>query len=1034
MLKLVEVADLLTNELNSVGANYTPPYTFNIQSEVGANKNAADVQGILISGQPNLPSTSGVKNAIYNLSVNLTINAPTTNYNLKNIEDIVGEVATTLNGTMHEFENGNGMLTMSLTQTHGFKTSEGQGNIVPLGLQIQVNYTENAVVSGQKKWELLVDIDGVDTWLEIPFLSEGVSVKKYGKTSNIYGEYYQKTLLTSQMKTYHFTFLYDGTNPICTTLQKDMLEGDATKSYGLRYSDGVTYTGIDGDFYETRVSILGSGDTKSNKPNTATMEITFADVDDGTSAVKYELALIDSPFDNGTENTRAFNNQQEQKEWFANLISQGADYEEIPAPNINSLTLTNQIYINTRNYNLFDLLNKDYAIIKVTKPYDLSSESTYFYYWVSNAQVGMNNQVVYDLKIDSVQTLLFRDDLEIQGTYVQQGHTNRWIDNGDGTISFDGTINSKLFEREKLTDIAKRLVSREKLKYYTSSSDTNIRSIVNYLNTYVSCWCYVYLSEGDYTIRVDESTTKDVTLENAYIKYYDSGVVSKTINGANAILCFPIFKENTFVNILRGYYQLGSEYQYIYLSGAGFDELIKLNDQLLAKVRSIKLSVRPPFDYGLDINASNDIQFNLIQDETDTKQAILSCRGERPNQAGFVSNPYYGVSVLKAGYISTSGSYKYYSGVFYIRNDNCKPVGLTTNITMPQLTFNKANVVGDNKDIKYNPKINSEDYKSLVLTISGNQFEYPINKLNTTQPIFEYYEVLSPTVTKGILKYTGGKGNEIYGTTAYKNSFNGFVYSNDFTIALSVDEYSSFIANNKNFYTAFENKQSYANTKFWMQKGEKYAKNPLKIINPSSAVEDVFDAANHLIDLQYEATQQSLTLDNLKSAPEVLQNANGDAILTNAIAEFGIYVEIYEGLPHELQMANEIMFRDGFTYNLHDDVFNFINKGNNVRKYFNYVRAVLGNLNGTPMSNTIRQDLRQRFMQGIRFWHQDQIDYSKENYETWINIVNVSGFTQNSDYRGYYILVNGTYTKVTILNEDNLGIVPGTTPAYYKGE
>ena len=54
------------------------------------------------------------------------------------------------------------------------------------------------------------------------------------------------------------------------------------------------------------------------------------------------------------------------------------------------------------------------------------------------------------------------------------------------------------------------------------------------------------------------------------------------------------------------------------------------------------------------------------------------------------------------------------------------------------------------------------------------------------------------------------------------------------------------------------------------------------------------------------------------------------------------------------------------------------------------------------------------------------------NDVTFIDDVDVSNFTSTSDYVGYYVLYNSSYTEVTNSNKDSLGITAGTTHAYRK--
>ena len=70
----------------------------------------------------------------------------------------------------------------------------------------------------------------------------------------------------------------------------------------------------------------------------------------------------------------------------------------------------------------------------------------------------------------------------------------------------------------------------------------------------------------------------------------------------------------------------------------------------------------------------------------------------------------------------------------------------------------------------------------------------------------------------------------------------------------------------------------------------------------------------------------------------------------------------------------------GFNYNQVDNIKNVWN----IRKYHNYVQADIDAIIGISMSNIARTDIKQRFQNGIRFWNSDNIQYSLENYEKWL--------------------------------------------------
>ena len=423
MLNLNEVAQWLTEVFNEQSKNFDPIYTFNIYAEVGEDKNNVDVQGVLKVDVPKNVPVNGIVNTRYYGDIEFTVSAPRNNYNLANVETIIGEVAKQINGTEKVFANGKGFVTMSVAGTGNFKTEYSQGNIVPLRVKIDINYTENVVLGGGKHW-YIAEIGG--EYNEIPFTTERVTVEKDGKVSPINDRTYKQAFMLAQQRSYIFTLPYDTT--VGALITRDILEGDANKHYKLRYIDNVAFT--EEKPFDTEVVLYKNGDNGETKPDTAMLNIIFTDADDGSNTTKYYLALIDSEFDGASENTRWFDTQAEQETWFETHITAGADFDSIDAPNLNNLILTNQVYKNTRKYDIFDLVNKNYAIIKVVK----GENTQYFYYKVSNADIGANGQVIYTLNLDSVQTWLFRNDLIIDDSFINKAHLDRWVDNGDGTV------------------------------------------------------------------------------------------------------------------------------------------------------------------------------------------------------------------------------------------------------------------------------------------------------------------------------------------------------------------------------------------------------------------------------------------------------------------------------------------------------------------------------------------------------------------------------------------------------------------------
>lgn len=989
MLKLSELAQFLTNKLNEIAQSEVEKYDFLIHAEVGKNE-PGKIGGILRTNEPTITPINGIENIMYNGSVKFAVPAPQSNFNLINIENIIGKFIETYNGLEVEFSNGKGLLTFTLARAEDYKIEYKTGEMLPLLFSVMVNYTENMITSATKVWQIKPLDDENAEFLTIPYLSESVLLEKSGKTNNISDALYQQTLLLSQIKFYRFEIPYETNDTLCSMLQKDILNGDFGKKYELRYYDGVSFLNEEGKDFRTTVSIYRTGDSGSRKPNTSIFNITFSDVDGGQNAIKYYMALVDNPFDSLSENTQYFESQAEQKTYFQTLINEGADYDEIPAPNLNSLYLTSQVYLNTRKYDIFNLINKNYAIIKATN--DAGTFERFFFYVINNGDIGANGQVNYNLTMDTVQTLLFNDELEIQGSFINKAHLNRWIEVDENTVQFNGNYDSDLFEREELKEVAKRLVARKKLKYYSSVNP----QIVDWLNENVLAWCYIIANVGNLKIRDMQDGSGNPIIDypeesNETYAYYLSNSRISEIPYGYKLFCFPLLKNKDL--IVNGNYTGTNRSYNVYLGYNGLKSFLKFTS--VDFIYGIKLSLKPPIHLTQALEGNVDNNGNLILKGKLRSDSVVRILSKTINN---VEGDSTIDGVISSGLYSdgnTENSQAFY-GLFDILDDYSSETNFTLDLQLPKVEFDKeeitgVNGVGVNRDKKFNPKLNASDYKTLTLSFGGSTFDIDLQKVNRESIIFGYTEMITPDVTKGLLRFgfaeNLNQNKKPIFNSDYADSFNGFMFSNDLSLPYSKNAYDTYMANNKNAYLSFQNQQSNMVNKAIIGKSGTLVNT---ILNPVNAINNLTnslqDTANLFIDYNYNQTQFNLSMDNMKNAPDSLANANGNAIFQAAATEFGIYAEIYEGLDVEMEMANDIMFRDGYNYNRFGEVKDFIN----IRRYFNYVKATLGNISGVPISEEARRNLKQRFSTGIRFWNKNDnneyvIDYTKENYERWLS-------------------------------------------------
>lgn len=1001
MLNNQEVCNFLNDALNSV--LNTESYKFNIYSEIGDSKDDKSIQGVLTCQAPQLMPVKDVVVGHYVYNIELSVPSSKTNKNLIIVEKQLNEVAKKWNGSEVDFEHGKGTLQFTLTNTGSFDTKSLVGGFIPLKFTLSVTYTEDVVTSVSKHW-LLDDV-------EIPYLSENVMVEKDGVTKPVQGKNYKETLLVGQTKFYHFRIPYK--KGVATTLQKDILKGDLEKTYKLEFYDGVSFT-IDKPF-KTTVNIYRNANASSEKPKESVLDIVFSDADDGESQTYYELGLFDDEFDAQNENTRWFESQAIQQTYYDNKVGNGAVYEKILTPNLDTLSLTNQIYRNNSGYELFNLTNKNKAVIRVTS----GEEKRYFYYDVINSTIGANNQVIYDLQLDSLQTYYFNENIVFDGTMVQNAHLNRWIKNDDDSFSFNGKITSDLFEREKIKAVAQRLTQREKMKIVCENESN--KNLVDWINENVVCWCYIGVNASTidnttsttvaakYNVATSSGEVAEINLDPTEIFLSEGGTSnSSVIRYSNSILCFPIMKglQTLQVKLDTG--------KYCIIDDSGYLGFLDMNKNF-SYVYSVKLSIKPPFDLEND-----DIDYV----EETTPYAGISLKGyfnENKIIYGNKSGTFIATNILS----SNGATVGTLSGLIVFTKDYTTPVRLKSDVTMPKATFTIDEIKSSTRNPSLNPKLNAEDYKSLRITTSGSMQDFPIQKLNTEEPVFDYIEMITLDTAKMLIRPYSDDEDAIY-NPAYSSSFNGFLVSNDNSLPIANTQLASYLANNKNAYLSFQNQQELTDNIAQLNYDTTMKNASISAISSvvsgvvgglskggidgaMSGLGSIASTATNFITTQntantnikinnmqlaYNQTQFDLTIDNMRNAPATLQNANGSAIFAAGVDEFGVYAELYEALPKELKVVNDLMFRDGYAFNQLSNLKDF----DNIRVGFNYVKAVIGSIKGYPLSNTVRNDLRNRFIAGVRFWNMSgdgefRIDYTKENYEKWID-TNYSSFEE----------------------------------------
>nr|DAG40171.1 MAG TPA: Major tail protein [Bacteriophage sp.] len=955
MLNSQELVNFITDKLNEIGSAWHDPFSFKLVAEVGEDKGGADICGILRTDSipEYVPVPGAYSEGKYSFTVDLLVPAVRSNYQVLQVEQIVQELVKQNQDIVYQFTDGKGDITFTAGKTGTYQVAYGTADIVPVTFIVRVTYTENAVTSADKHWLL----DGV----EIPYLEESVTVEREGTMRNIFTEQYNKLLLTGQTKYYNFKIPYE--SAVWNKLQKEILNSSVSQNvtqgtYELKYYDGSAFT--EAAPFTTKVKIFRSGKSSSARPDASAFDVTFTDYDGPDT--NYWLGLLDFPFDMNGEDTRYFESKVEQYDYFEKKISDGdAPFVNIEAPNLDSLFITSQVYQKDAKFkNQFNLANKNYAVIKVIDNFaPLGPDSIrFFFYYITKATIGAGGKMLLDLRLDTVQTFFFDPNISFSDCMIERAHLNRFQETSGPRVNFIADPASKIFNAEEGMNFPKRLVDRQKLSLKFTGNTT----VDDWLNENVAYWVYVF---------IDPTATYNIP----YIYGGNDGEVTAQVfgrtiyplgeDGATGCICYPIYihepdyengtSANT-TNVIKVKTTFNDkEYEFIPNMYAANKFEGKNADTSYYYTK--KISIIPPFDFADDLAV---VGGNLI----------VSAESQVGNPAmtfneKITSTELYGFN--SAIYTYTHKSFN--MGLFFGSVQKEKEL-FSYDYFMTELnSVAKSEIIAPQPpNLAYNPKLNGQNFKELVITAAnGDTFAYDIQKINSNDILFMYSEPIQPEITRYYMRLKP-TGLYLEGT---EENYTGLVGSTDNGLAFTNSAYAAFIANNKNFFM-----QSNLKIGFGAVKSTAGVISQAASGNIAGAVGSGLSAG---LDVAQTLIDRSMTVDNMKNAPDQLKNANGNVIFNMFATDLGLYVEKYSALEGDLKTANDFMNLYGFTFNSIANVKDYAH----IRKYHNYVKAQLQGITGN-ISNTARDDLRQRFANGIRFWNQDNISYQWENYELWL--------------------------------------------------
>lgn len=788
----------------------------------------------------------------------------------------------------------------------------------------------------------------------------------------------------------------------------------------IKKLNGVVKTDIDGGKAVFLFSPLeiGNYETRATAGQSVLIKLEFSVEYSSNTGTKYEMALINNPFHSGSQNTKYFESIEQQTQWFYDRLGD-VSFSEILTPNINSLVITQQRYLNPRMVDMSELLMKNYAIIRETKWND---EVKYYYYEVTNATIDAFNLISVDLKMDTIQTIYFDPRFKFSECQINKAHLSRvYRPATSSNYLFDFREDSPLFEREDIREVAKRPVKREKLNVDITANETTQQGstqINNWFAENVSHWVYYYMSAGkEYKMGVASGGTTDLIPHT--IKY-TQGVLSDTeidspnnaVDGAVVVFVAPVYKgKNKIYLPYKHTYKPDPNVEATTITGhhawdaSAIKEFMNKNSSNTgddtggySNVFAIKNSIQPPmgatqlYSSLMSVGEDGNLYYNVNSGISGVKTT--------PDE----TFKYYEVGNCLQVFSDCSSSPKYcFARVIF--QDLTNDLTFYMNGQMHYDEFEDEDIFHNklqgkiDETFKYGlePKLLNEDYSTYRLYIGGNTYDLPVSKTSNC-PQFIYKEILSPDVTKAMLIYDPlhSRNSSNVFTEINTKDFTGFMINIDLSMWFSNDSLDSYLATNKNNLQIMQNNQ---NTR-WNQLGINAIGTALTTSKGSAfgnLVNLGTNIASYFKDKDLEMANYNLTLDNMAQSPQTLSALNSNALLIQSVDDLGIYIEFHQPLSREKEIIVETLKKYGYTLNKIGNIKDY----DHIREDYNYIEASLENVirqefddNGEPIesnlvlggeiSNVIMEDLRQRFAQGVRFWTGDKVDYSLPNCEKWV--------------------------------------------------
>lgn len=600
-----------------------------------------------------------------------------------------------------------------------------------------------------------------------------------------------------------------------------------------------------------------------------------------------------------------------------------------PNYNLINFNITNlyktTVVIDSSDY--ITAMQSNYLIIKN------KSKNEYYFYFITNCKQTNFNRVELTIELDVFQQYYY--DVEFVDAPISRCKY---------PISpYNNTLSKYLLAA---TEIAHNVEDKNYNNFilrgiWAASTGTNKEG---YFAQRTYGWMYVFVDPTHKFEFLDWDDDSVITEET-----YGYTTKPNKINGIfNNIgcLCFPIYSGSYKINIVAT--QGGDTYSFTLTDAATILEQLRSGNSGAdaAYIYSVKISRRIPFSkYFIDNKiasiSSSDIDMACEGIATNSNLYLIDSDANVPEVSALRIGQYYGLRIVN----DSNQEYVYAFDTYVMTAGN-------------PLTNTNA----------YDPiiKLRMAQYTKTYIDFGdGNKLEFDLTKASgassdnykDTHLFLAYKEAIVPDITRYSVSFTNATFYDNGNSSAPK--YINETFTADMTLIFTLDQWSDFIANNKNFYA-----QGNFNTMMKINKdvasGAISAGN-MNYLKAGTAL------INMVADTYQFAKNREFQIDNLKSAVDRVINQNGNACFNLNMHGIQPCVE-YFTIPSSDQslLRKELKMYGVNTNGLIDDIKNYDDATEGW--HYCYIQAAVNELKSGSISLECEKALLNIFNKGVRLW------------------------------------------------------------------